>query len=209
MRIKKRTLKIIFALVVILLLIYFGYKYSNKPSYPEITKSKPLFGNKDASVKIVEYADLQCPACRSFHPVIKKILQEYGQNISLEFKQFPLSMHKNAFLAAQASECANDQDKFIEFVDIAYARQDEFDNKKSNNVASNAFKDFAKQLGLDETFNDCLDSGVKSSVVRFELAEANQLGLSGTPTIFVNGNKVSNSYEAIVNAIKVELESSE
>src|SRR3989344_3644361 len=199
MKIKKKTLFVV--LLLILIIAFFIFKSMNKANYVDNPQPKVPLGNGE--IKILEYADLQCPACKTMHPILKKILSEYEGKVSYEFKHFPLvRIHQNAMLASEALECANDFGKFYEFMDMAYERQNEFDNKVSSKSAKKVFKSIASDLGIISSFNDCLDSGVKSSYVRFELSEANKLRLTGTPSIFVNGNKVDNSYDDVVDAVK-------
>lgn len=187
--------------IVVLVIAFFVFKSLNKVTYEDNPQPKPTLGTGD--IMILEYADLQCPACKSMHPVLKKVLDEFDGEVSYQFKHFPLTtIHLNSMKAAEASECANDQGKFYEFVDIAYERQSEFENSVSSSKASDVFKSIAADLGLDRSFNDCLDSGIKSSYVRLESSEANALKLSGTPSLFVNGEKVDNSYDDLVEAIK-------
>ncbi len=198
MKIKKKTLVV--AILLILIIAFFVLKSVNKVNYVDNPQPKPVLGS--GGIKLLEYADLQCPACKTMHPILKKVLDEFKGNVSYEFRHFPLlSIHKNAMLASEALECSNDFGKFYEFMDEAYERQREFDNRVSSKSARNVFKSIASDLNIDESFNDCLDSRVKSSYVRLELSEANKLRLSGTPSIFVNGKKVENSYNDIVEEI--------
>lgn len=194
------------AVIVILVIAFFVFRYMNKVTYEDSPQPKPILGT--GNIKILEYADLQCPACKSMHPILKKIMDEYDGDVTFEFKHFPLTtIHLNSMAAAEASECANDQNKFFEFVDMAYERQEEFENGISSGKAKDVFKSIAIDLGLDKSFNDCIDSGIKSSYVKLESSEANDLKLSGTPSIFINGQKIDNSYNDIVDAIKKAINS--
>ena len=104
-----------------------------------------------------------------------------------EFKQFPLqSIHQNALLAAEASECAADEGKFWQFVDMDYKNQPD--------LSKDTLYKWADQLGLDkDRFDRCLRSGIKKKTVLADYDEGTRLGVQGTPTFFVNGKKVENA----------------
>ncbi len=74
-------------------------------------------GSFDAKVKIVEFSDFECPYCKTAHPTVKAVMEKYGDNVSLEYRHYPLSFHPNANRAAQAAECAAEQNKFWEMHD--------------------------------------------------------------------------------------------
>lgn len=142
-----------------------------------------ILGNKNAEIKFVEYSDFECPFCKKFYPTFKQLVQEYGDKVSFEYKHYPLDFHKNAGPAAEASECAAEQGKFWEFHDKI------FENQSSLSVSS--LKQWASALGLNTgTFNDCLDSGKYRSKVQADFEEGESLGVRGTPTVFINGQKV-------------------
>lgn len=168
----------------VILLAFGVWIFITRPVYDDIYTPKPLEGNPDATVKIVEFSDLQCPACGMAYPVTKQIMEAYGDRVSLEYKHFPLtSLHAFAFKAAEASECANDQSKFWEYVDIA------FTNQKS--LRTSDLKNYAEQLGLDmNNFENCLDSNAKAKYVTADYNEGIGKGVGGTPTFFINGVKL-------------------
>ncbi len=158
--------------------------------------SRPAAGNPDSGVTVLEFADLQCPACRAANELVKKpLLQQQGNRIRFVFKHFPLQqIHRFALEAAEASECAADQGKFWEFVDMTYERQDQ--------LSSKAIRDWGEELGLDaETFDRCIRSHIKRAFVLSEYEEGTKGGVSGTPTFFVNGKQVQATVEALTNAI--------
>src|SRR3989338_8745378 len=103
--IKKKTVKIV-GVVVALVVLYLLYHWVWGASYPDIFTPKPVFGNPDANVKIIEFSDLQCPACKAAHPVVQQIKEEFGDNISFQYYHFPLrAIHPYAQKAAEAVEC--------------------------------------------------------------------------------------------------------
>ena len=200
MKIKKKTLRLVLAIIVIAIAIFVIVSIISKPTYPYISTPKPLLGNKDAAVRIVEFSDLECPACKRAHPVVKTILAEYSDKVSFQFYHFPLTtIHLYAFKAAEAAECANDQGKFFELIDAVYAREE----KPTKSVLT----DVAEQLGLDtKSFNSCIDSGAKKNFVIADLQEASIRNLYATPTIFINDKKLESwEYDEFKSAVEEAL----
>ncbi len=189
MKIKKKTMYIVLAAaaVIILFLAFRG----GSAKYPYIDTPKPALGPDDAAVTLVEYGDIQCPACKSAHPLIKQILLEYEGKIHYQFYHFPLtSIHSFAQKAGEAVECANDQGRFFDYLDAAYI--------SSPDLSSPVLKRIAADLGLDtESFSACLDSSAKKSFVQADYRTGVQQGVAATPTFFVNGDKVSNWPETL------------
>lgn len=143
-------------------------------------------GVPNASVVVVEFADLQCPACKGAHELITgPLLEKYGNRIRFEFKHFPLSaIHIHAMEAAMAAECAADQGKFWEFIDIDYTNQEK--------LSSSELRVWGKELGLDEAlFDRCIASGIKKKTVLADYAEGEKKGVNSTPTFFINGTRVN------------------
>ncbi|MEM3126610.1 MAG: DsbA family protein [Candidatus Woesearchaeota archaeon] len=198
----KLTTKIILIIVIVGGLWY--YFFFSMPTYEHEIVPKPIKGNPDAKVKIVEFSDLQCPACRAANPVAKQIVDEYGDNISFEYKHFPLrQIHPFAQLAAEASECANDQGKFWEYVDYVFSNQQQGLQKKN-------LKIFAERLKLDtKSFNACLDSGAKRDLVEMDYQDGIQKNVGGSPTFFINEKELESwRYDAFKAAIDAELQKS-
>lgn len=154
--------------------------------------------NANAVVTVLEYGDLQCPACKAAQTMLAApMVQKYGAQIRFEFRQFPLSsIHPYALPAAEASECAADQGKFWEFIDLAYEKQDEL-----NPAALDAW---GEELGLDmDLYNRCRDSHIKRDLILAEYSEGrDEMDVTGTPTFFVNGVKVTSTTEALNAAIE-------
>lgn len=154
-------------------------------------------GNPDATVVVQEFADLQCPACRSAHAQITMpIIETYGDRIRFEFKHFPLrSIHRYALDAAEMAECAADQGKFWEFVDKAYEKQDELD--------TDVLTDWAAEIGIDpDTAESCFKSHRKRGIVLSDYEEGRERNVGGTPTYFVNGQPVQAGFDTIGAAIE-------
>jgi protein-disulfide isomerase len=167
--------------------------------------SKVPTGNPNSSIIVEEFGDLQCPACRgAFTSIIQPLLEQYGNNIRFEFRQFPLrQIHAYAQEAAEASECAADQGKFWEFVDDTYENQEK--------IARDDLMERAQKVGVQdiELFTRCVESGIKRDAVQKDYDEGRTRGVAGTPTFFVNGEKVeSNTLDALTKAIEGEMASS-
>lgn len=167
---------------------------------PELQNQPHPSTSANAAVTVTEYADLQCPACRAAHTVIvQPLIQNYGTRIRYEFKHMPLSsIHRFAVEAAEAAECAGDQGKFWEFVDHTFENQDQ--------LSREALKEWGEELVSDTAlFERCVDSHVKRDAVIENYEEGRGLGVTGTPTFFVNGERVESDLAAISAAIDAEI----
>ena len=157
----------------------------SRVQYNPLVSYHPAKGSDLARVRVVEWGDFQCPACGFSYQQNKTVWAKYGDKIQLQFRHFPLSsIHPYALSAAAASECAAEQNKFWEYHDKLYENQ--ADLKKKDLLR------YAEQLGLNMTdFTACLDSQVKTKVVRDDLSEARKLGIDATPTFYINDEKVA------------------
>ncbi|HEX6199552.1 MAG TPA: thioredoxin domain-containing protein [Thermoanaerobaculia bacterium] len=165
------------------------------------TEGEPAAGPEDAPVTIVEFSDFECPYCSRVVPTLKRVKEEYGDQVRLVFKQYPLPSHPHAQKAGEASLCAHDQGKFWELHDAMFEDQ--------QNLGPEALVAKAEGLGLDVgTFRECLQSGRYADAVEEDLREGARAGVSGTPAMFVNGRLVSGAvpYEQISQVIDEELE---
>ncbi len=150
-------------------------------------------------VTVVEFGDYQCPACGAAYPELKKIQQDYQGKITFVFRNFPLTMHANAKVAAYAAEAAAKQNKFWEMHDKLYETQNEWSNL-SNDAAVAKFNEYAEALGLnvDQFKQDEAGDAVKK-VVEDDTSAGNAININATPTLYVNGEQAS-SYD--YNTIK-------
>lgn len=147
--------------------------------------SRRPMGSPSASVVVAEFADLQCPACKAAHETVTKpLIAKYGSRIRFEFKHFPLQgIHAYALPAAEAAECAADQGKFWEFVDLTYINQDK--------LGTEAIKEWAATLKLDQDlFARCTASRIKKDTVLADYKEGEKLGVNSTPSFFLNGERI-------------------
>lgn len=140
-------------------------------------------GPSDAPVTLVEFADYQCPYCSKVVPVLQAAEKEYGNRLKVVFKDFPLPMHKDAEKAAEGARCAGEQGKYWEYHDLLFS---------SHEVDVLSLKNHAGELKLDQAkFDACLDSGAEAAAVKKDQAEGMRLGLTGTPSFFINGHFIS------------------
>jgi protein-disulfide isomerase len=144
-------------------------------------------GRRDAPIQLVEFADYQCPYCQKANPDLLKLAEEYKDKVALIYKDFPLPMHPHAEKAAEAARCAGEQGKFWEYHNLLF---------KDNKLEVPALKQQAQVLNLDSTkFDKCLDSGEEASRVKKDQEEGAKLGLSGTPSFFINGHFFSGAMD--------------
>ncbi len=141
------------------------------------------------SVTLVEFSDFQCPACQAVQEPLKQILKKYEGKVEFVYRHFPLvSIHKNAMVAAQASEAADLQGKFWEFHDKLFENQAEWSGLSD---PRDKFGEYLSQMGGDiEKFKSDLESQVVKDRVAVDILATTRYRLSGTPTFYVNGIKV-------------------
>lgn len=168
----------------------------------------PIKGDPKAKVTIVEFADFRCPFCEQFftqtEPQIIKNYVDTGK-VKYAFRQYPF-LGPASVVAANAAECANDQDKFWEFHEYLFKNQpDESDTSMYN---TDTLTQAAVSLGLDgNSFRSCLDNKTDDSKQAKDLSEGQAAGVSGTPTFFVNGISLvgAQPYSAFQTLIDQEL----
>ncbi|PKN56211.1 MAG: thioredoxin [Deltaproteobacteria bacterium HGW-Deltaproteobacteria-14] len=142
----------------------------------------PIKGKKDAKVQITIFSDFQCPFCSRVAAPLTEVEKHYGDDLSVVFKHFPLSFHKDAMPAALAGQCAQEQGKFWEMHDQM------FGNQKA--LSPDDLKGYAKAIGLDEAkFAACFESAKHKTDIEADMAEGREAGVRGTPTLYINGRK--------------------
>ena len=148
------------------------------------TENAATRGTPTAPVSVVMFSDFQCSACAATHPVLQKVLAEYGDKIRFVVRNFPLTrIHENAYRAALAARAALAQGKFFEYTDILYRNQTALDTE--------SLKRYAAELGLNlQQFELDLQSEKTSQAVQKDIADGKSYGITGTPTVYVNGVKV-------------------
>jgi protein-disulfide isomerase len=148
-----------------------------------VSSGHPWTGGKDAKVTIVEFSDFQCPYCRSAEPVLKQVRSKYGDKVKFVYMDFPLGMHQHAMDAAVAGRCAAAQDKFWQLHDAMFSDQTKLD--------AAGLKASAAKAGLDtKKFDACFDARPGVDGIKSDQVQGERLGVSGTPTFFVNGREL-------------------
>jgi len=158
-------------------------------------------GPQNAKVKIVIFSDYACPYCQQAAPVVRNLAKKYGDQIRITFRDYPL--HDNSIDIALAGNCAGVQGKFWEMHDLLFDRQTEISSLQSA-ALNTKLKEVAAEIKLDsEKFNTCLDNKTYLYRLNDDFADAELLGLSGTPSWFVNRYKITGFYpeENFINMI--------
>ncbi len=208
--------KRLWIIVIVLVAAFAGMAWINKPSDKQNTASGakvtvPVYitGNVNSKIKLVEYSDFQCYYCGLFYPVVEQVVAKYKDQISFEYRNYPLSsIHKNAFAAARAAEAAGNQNKFWEMHHQLFSAQAEWE---SSTAAQSIFEGYAKQLGLNMAqYRKDFASSATNSVINASIAEFNKRGLTkATPTFLLNDKKieVSNKLDDFSKVIDAALAS--
>lgn len=162
---------------------------------------EPTIGAEDPLVQIVAFEDFECPYCGRAFPILKSLVQEYGDTVQLVYKDFPLtSIHPDAQTAAEAAQCAHAQGQFWAYHDILYRNQ--------SALSDSDLRGYARAIGLDANqFDSCLASGATTQEVNQDFSEGLAAGVLGTPTFFINGNRVQgvisqDGFEQIIEFIE-------
>ena len=155
-------------------------------------------GPENAPVQIVEYGDFGCHACRAWHNagIKDQLLADFGDQISIEFRHFPVITRQSP-QAAEAAQCAAEQGAFWQYHDYIYEWTLE------GALSRDDLQFYAEAIELDqEAFNSCLDSGRFQDVVEQDLRAAQKAGARGTPTFLINGQEAFPSYQSMSATIE-------
>lgn len=143
----------------------------------------PSKGKKGAKVKIVEFADYQCPHCRHAHEVLGKYMKKMDSKVEFVYLDFPINRSGISRRVSEGAFCANQLGKFWEYHDMAFEQQEKLTNEYP--------LEMAKALKLDEAqFKKCFDGEEAKSWVKKSSAEAERIGIAGTPSVYLNGQRV-------------------
>ncbi|MEK9182351.1 MAG: DsbA family protein [Patescibacteria group bacterium] len=161
-----------------------------------LTESDWIRGNKNAKVIITEYSDFQCPACAAYYELVKQVHKDFGDNLAIVYRHFPLrQIHANAEAAALSAEAAGRQGKFWEMHDMIFESQENWKDEKN---AQEIFSEYAGKLDLDaERFKLDLNLKELKQKVEADYQSGVKAGVNHTPTFFLNGKEIQNprSYE--------------
>lgn len=159
---------------------------TNQDDVLKINQDDVILGNPEAPVILIEYGDYECPFCEKFftetEPLIRKNYIETGK-VKMIYRDFPLPGHPYAQPAAEAANCAKDQNKFWAYHDIIFQKQKELPNVD--------YLKLANELGLNtEQFKQCLEAQKYKDKIKKDYEGGTIIGVNGTPTFFINGQKV-------------------
>ena len=159
------------------------------PRFQVASDNHPWSGGKDAAVTVIEFSDFQCPYCRAAETSVKEVRSKYGERVKFVYMDFPLGFHEHAMDAARAARCAGEQDKFWQYHDALFADQ--------SKLAVADLKGKAAKLGLDtKKFAECFDKQEPDAAIKADQAQGVKLGITGTPTFYINGRVMSGAQPA-------------
>lgn len=159
-----------------------------------------VFGKADSKVTLIEYGDFQCPYCGQAHPQVKSVTEAYKDKIAFVFRNYPLpTMHPNAKAAAAAVEAAGLQGKYWEMNNKIYETQNDWNNL-STDKRTDIFVSFAKAVGVKdaEKFKADMSSQDVNKKINFDLALGNKAQVTGTPSFYLNGTKVTDEVSSSI-----------
>ena len=200
--------------LIILVLILWGLSVALKksasgtPGLPTgtpapVTAADHIRGPVDAPVTLIEYGDFQCPACEAYYPLEQRVFDSSSTTMRWVFRHFPLSQHPNAVPAATAAEAAGAQGKYWDMSDMLFLQNADWTGLSD---PTPVFVGYATKLGLNiPEFKADLSSSTLQAVINADEQEGESLGISYTPTFFVNGKAIANpqsydQFKAIIDA---------
>lgn len=178
-------------------------------------KGRAIKGNKDAKITIVNYDDYQCPYCAEMHNNLQSAVEQYKDSVRLVYKDFPLPFHRWATRAAINANCLSqlNSDAFWDFVDTVHAQAGRLSNSEGG--VQNAFSaldkmavDTGSKRNVDaSSLQRCIDQQ-PDAMLKQSVDEGKSLGVDGTPTVFINGERLPGlvSEDQIVAVIKQQLQ---
>jgi len=160
---------------------------------------------KDGKVTLVEFLDFECEACGAAYPSIEQLRKTYEGRVTFVARYFPLPGHRNSRNAAHAVESAARQGKFEQMYQRMFETQAEWGESQASKAQ--LFRTYAEELGLDmEEYDRDVDSSTVAKRVEADFADGQEAGVSGTPTFFLNGERVESSSVAdLTEAIETAL----
>lgn len=156
-----------------------------------VDDSDHIRGDKDAEITIVEYSDYECPFCARFHPTLQQMMEDYDGKVRWIYRDFPLSFHPEAENAAEAAECAGEQNKYWEYGDALIENQ--------SSLGEDLYKKLAADLGLNTSqFDTCRSSDKYLEEIATDAKEGAAAGVTGTPGSFIFKTDAKGTDTAIV-----------
>lgn len=162
----------------------------------EAQLSNHVTGATESKVTLIEYGDFQCPACKSYHPVLQQLKEEYGDRVTFQFRHFPLTqIHPNAFIGARAAEAAGKQGKFFEMHDLLFENQEAWSTAPNPTVV---LENYAEQLGLNvDQFKTDMNSAEVAATINADAKAAQAAGGNSTPTFVLNDTRIEKNPQSL------------
>lgn len=157
-------------------------------------------GSSSAKVTVVEFADYECPYCATAANAVDQIKDTFKKDVRFVYRHFPLSFHPNAKIAAEYAQCAQAQGAFWKLHKLFY--------ENTRNLDPASLQTYAEQVGLDkDKLTTCLQSGQAEREVADDLEEGRAIGVEGTPSFYINGERYEGpvSSEGLASAIQEAL----
>jgi protein-disulfide isomerase len=138
---------------------------------------------------MVEFLDFECESCRAAEPLVQELKREFGDRNTFDHRYFPLPGHRNSGTAALAVEAAAQQGKYDQMYAKMFETQPQWGEKQDSQAA--LFRTFAQELGLNlNTYDAAVDAEETKDRIRQDVTDGTALGVTGTPTFFLNGQKL-------------------
>lgn len=185
-------LLVVCALVITGLVVrreFFGPKQEPRirriKKWRDLNFNGPHTGQPDAPVRIVEFFDYQCPFCKGAQPAVRAVLEEHPNTISVVHEHFPLRVHRYAFHAAEAAECARRQGRFSSFHKLLFTNQEQ--------LGTLSYDSLAWQAGIRDTasFVRCLETEKTAHIVKSDQSMGKELGVKAIPTFLINDKLIT------------------
>lgn len=167
-----------------------------------VSEDDHVRGNPDAAVTVIEYGDYQCGYCAMAHPLLRQLQQQYGEDLRVVFRHFPLTgMHELAMPAAQVAEAAGEHGDFWAMHDWLY---DNHDRWVADGVPG--LQQGLQQLGLDESaVARTIESGEPAERIGQDMESGRRSGVNSTPSFFINGRLFDGDFRALAQQIRAAL----
>lgn len=151
---------------------------------PPIRPTDIVFGDPKAPVLIYEYSDLECPFCKLFQFTLDQVRKEYGGQVAVVYRHYPLSKHENARMEAEILSCAARQDMDVArtLIQLTFTRS----QSTGTSFTRDTYLALAREAGaVEEKLARCYDQGDTRTLVERDIQEGRELGVTGTPTTFI------------------------
>ena len=193
------VLWILLAAIVAAGLVWYAVLTTNRPApEPQQPAANAQLVREDShrltspaveKAQLVEFLDFECESCRAAHPLVEELKKEYGDRITFVNRYFPLPGHSNSGTAALAVEASAQQGQYEQMATKLFETQTEWGGKQESQAP--VFRGYARELGLNLARYDAAvaDESTKDRI-RKDAADGTSLGVTGTPTFFLNGKKL-------------------